>query len=77
MELAHVLDVTIGARLERYAIAETPNSAEVAIRGAAAHLVSPGELVIIAAYQTVADEDRAAHARTSSRSTARPGSRSR
>jgi len=76
VELAHVLDVTIGARLERYAIAETPNSAEVAIRGAAAHLVSPGELVSIA-DQTVADEDRAAHARASSRSTARPGSRSR
>jgi aspartate 1-decarboxylase len=60
-ELVHVLDVTNGSRLETYAITGTPNSGEVIINGAAAHLVSPADLVIILAYQTVHDEDVASH----------------
>lgn len=60
-ELVHVLDVTNGARLETYAIPGTPESGAIVINGAAAHLVAPGDLVIILAYETVADEDVAAH----------------
>lgn len=60
-ELVHVLDVTNGARLETYAIAGTPGSGDVIINGAAAHLVSPNDLVIVLAYETVADADVPAH----------------
>ena len=47
-ESVHVLNVTNGNRLETYIIAG--KDGEVCINGAAAHLVSLGDLVIIAAY---------------------------
>ncbi len=49
-ELVHVVDVTNGARLETYAIAGPAGSGVVGINGAAAHLVHPGDLVIVMAY---------------------------
>lgn len=49
-ELVHVLDVTNGARLETYVLEGSRGSGEVRINGAAAHLVHPGDLVIIASY---------------------------
>ena len=60
-ELVHVLDVTNGARLETYAIRGIPGSGEVCINGAAAHLVHPGDLVIILAYEMVRSEHVADH----------------
>jgi aspartate 1-decarboxylase len=54
-ELVHVLDVTNGARLETYALLGEPGSGEICINGAAAHLVHPEDLVIIATYQQVDD----------------------
>ncbi|MDA0366138.1 MAG: aspartate 1-decarboxylase [Chloroflexi bacterium] len=60
-ELVHVLDVTNGARLETYAIPGTPDSGAIVINGAAAHLVAPGDLVIILAFETVADDAVASH----------------
>lgn len=45
-----VVDVTNGARLTTYAIPGKANSGIVCINGAAAHLVRPGDLVIIIAY---------------------------
>jgi len=50
LEQVDILDVTNGARLTTYALRGTPGSGEVRINGAAAHLVKPGDLVIIAAY---------------------------
>ena len=52
-EAVHVLDVTNGNRLETYAIVGAPG--EITLNGAAAHLVSPGDIVIVVAYQTIDD----------------------
>ena len=49
-EKVHVLNISNGNRLETYVIRGAPNSGEVCINGAAAHLVSKGDLVIIAGY---------------------------
>jgi aspartate 1-decarboxylase len=49
-ELVHVVDITNGARLETYTIAGPRGSGVIGINGAAAHLVHPGDLVILIAY---------------------------
>jgi aspartate 1-decarboxylase len=49
-ELVHVVDITNGARLETYTIAGERGSGVIGINGAAAHLVHPGDLVILIAY---------------------------
>ena len=56
-EKVHVLDVTNGSRLETYVIKGEENSGEVCINGAAAHLVSINDLVIIASYCSVNEEE--------------------
>ncbi|GAA1360279.1 aspartate 1-decarboxylase [Catellatospora chokoriensis] len=56
-ELIHVLDVTNGARLETYVIEGERGSGVVCVNGAAAHLIHPGDLVIIAAYALMADDE--------------------
>ena len=64
-EQVHVLDVTNGSRLETYAITGERGSGEVCINGAAAHLVSRGDVVIVVAYQSLTDaEARALRPRT-------------
>lgn len=49
-EKVAIVDVTNGARLETYTIPGERGSGVIGINGAAAHLVSPGDLVIIIAY---------------------------
>jgi aspartate 1-decarboxylase len=49
-ELVAVLDVTNGARLETYVIPGPAGSGTVQLNGAAAHLVHPGDVVIVVAY---------------------------
>ena len=49
-ELVHIVDVTNGARLETYTIAGERGSGVIGVNGAAAHLVHPGDLVILIAY---------------------------
>lgn len=50
-EQVDVLDINNGARLTTYAIrSKKRGSGEVTINGAAAHLVKPGDLLIICAY---------------------------
>ena len=56
-EAVHVLDITNGARLETYVIPGPPGSGIIGINGAAAHLVHPGDLVIIVSYAGVPDEE--------------------
>ena len=51
-EKVHVLNVTNGSRLETYAIPSN-KSGDICINGAAAHLVNPGDLVIIVSYATM------------------------
>lgn len=49
-EKVDIYDVTNGSRLATYVIAAPSGSGEIGINGAAAHLVKPGDLVIIASY---------------------------
>lgn len=49
-EAVSVWNVTSGARLETYAITGEPGSTDLCINGAAAHLVRPGDIVIIACF---------------------------
>jgi len=60
-EEVHVLNVTNGERLVTYAIPATEYSGEICINGAAAHLVSKGDLVIIVAYGSINQNDIAGH----------------
>ena len=49
-EQIHVWDVTNGARLITYALAGPRGSGSVCVNGAGAHLITPGDVVIIATY---------------------------
>ena len=49
-EQVAIVDVTNGARIETYAIRGEPASGVIGINGAAAHLITPGDLVIIISY---------------------------
>jgi len=60
-EQVDVLDVTNGARLTTYALPAPAGSGMICPNGAAAHLVHPGDLVIIVSYEGVPEERLAAH----------------
>jgi len=49
-EKVHILNLTSGTRVETYVIKAPKNSKEICINGAAAHLVSKGDMVIIVSY---------------------------
>jgi len=52
-EQVHIWNVTRGSRLVTYALRGDDGSGVVCINGAAAHLASPGDLVIIATFAEV------------------------
>lgn len=52
-----VVDVTNGARLSTYVIAGDPGSGIVSINGAAAHLIHPGDVVIVIGYGLLTDSE--------------------
>lgn len=56
-ERVDIVDVTNGARLSTYVIAGEPGSGKICINGAAAHLVHPGDVVILIAYGSLADDE--------------------
>ena len=56
-EQVAIVDITNGARIETYVIPGEPGSGVIGINGAAAHLVHPGDLVIIMSYALVTDEE--------------------
>jgi aspartate 1-decarboxylase len=56
-ELVHIVDIDNGARLETYTIAGERGSGVIGINGAAAHLVHPGDLVILIAYAQMEDAE--------------------
>ena len=58
-EQVAIVDITNGARLETYVIEGQRGSGVIGINGAAAHLVQPGDLVIIISYAGM--EDAQAH----------------
>jgi aspartate 1-decarboxylase len=49
-EAVHVWNVTAGTRFETYTIKGRPQSTGICVNGAAAHLVTPGDLIIIASF---------------------------
>jgi aspartate 1-decarboxylase len=58
-EKVHVWNKTNGSRHETYAIKAPPGSGEITVNGAAAHLVSKGDDLIIATF-TMMDESKVA-----------------
>jgi aspartate 1-decarboxylase len=52
-EAVNVWNVTRGTRFETYAIAGVENSHDICVNGAAAHLASPGDIIIIASYAEI------------------------
>jgi aspartate 1-decarboxylase len=54
-EQVAIVDVTNGARLETYVIAGERGTGVIGINGAAAHLVHPGDLVILISYAQMDD----------------------
>jgi aspartate 1-decarboxylase len=56
-EQVAIVDITNGARIETYVIPGAAGSGVIGINGAAAHLVHPGDLVIIMSYAVLADAE--------------------
>ena len=56
-EQVAIVDITNGARIETYVIPGPRGSAVIGINGAAAHLVHPGDLVIIMSYAMLGDAE--------------------
>jgi aspartate 1-decarboxylase len=54
-EQVTIVDITNGARLETYVIAGDRGTGVIGINGAAAHLVHPGDLVILISYAAMDD----------------------
>src|ERR1700710_810754 len=60
-EQVSIVDVTNGARLETYVIKGERGSGVLGINGAAAHLVQPGDLVILISYGQMDAAEAAAY----------------
>ncbi len=60
-EQVTIVDIDNGARLVTYAITGERGSGVIGINGAAAHLVHPGDLVILIAYGTMEDAEARAY----------------
>ena len=56
-EQVAIVDITNGARIETYVIPGERGSGVIGINGAAAHLVHPGDLVIIMSYVVLDDAE--------------------
>lgn len=56
-ELVKIWDVTNGNRLETYAIKAPRGSGVIGINGAAAHLIKASDIVIIASFVNMSEEE--------------------
>jgi aspartate 1-decarboxylase len=59
-EQVHIYDVTNGNRIITYAMVGPAGSGTICINGAAAHKVHPGDLVILATYSLMSEEEQRA-----------------
>ncbi|QIY55587.1 aspartate 1-decarboxylase [Streptomyces sp. RPA4-5] len=59
-EKVDIVDIDNGARLSTYVIEGPAGSGVIGINGAAARLISPGDLVILIAYAAMTDDEAAA-----------------
>ncbi|QDT85232.1 aspartate 1-decarboxylase [Gimesia chilikensis] len=60
-EQVQIYNITSGTRLTTYAIVGEPGSGVICINGAAAHLVNPQDLVIIASYAEYKEKEARDH----------------
>tara|TARA_S200000501_G_C20348448_1_gene536477 strand:+ start:121 stop:483 length:363 start_codon:yes stop_codon:yes gene_type:complete len=60
-ERVQIVDLTNGSRVETYAIEAPAGSGEIQINGAAAHLIHPGDKVIIMTYESLDEEQIDGH----------------
>jgi aspartate 1-decarboxylase len=60
-EQVAIVDITNGARLETYTIAGERGTGVIGINGAAAHLIDPGDLVILISYAQMEDAEARAY----------------
>jgi aspartate 1-decarboxylase len=60
-EEVHIWNVTRGTRLTTYAMRGDAGSGVVCVNGAAAHLVRPGDLVIVATFTDMDDVEARSH----------------
>ncbi|MBT0770011.1 aspartate 1-decarboxylase [Kineosporia sp. J2-2] len=60
-EKVQVVDITNGARLETYIILGPAGEGGICINGAAAHLIHPGDLVIIMSFVMLQDSELPGH----------------
>jgi aspartate 1-decarboxylase len=60
-EQVTIVDIDNGARLETYVITGQRGTGVIGINGAAAHLVHPGDLVILIAYGVMDDAEARAY----------------
>ena len=60
-EAVWIWDVTNGSRLETYTIEAPAGSNEVCINGAAAKLIRPNDIVIVAAFSLMTAEEAIGH----------------
>jgi aspartate 1-decarboxylase len=60
-EQVTIVDIDNGARLVTYAITGERGTGVIGINGAAAHLVHPGDLVILIAYASMTDPEARSH----------------
>lgn len=60
-EQIHVWDVSNGTRLVTYALPGQRGSGTINVNGAGAHLIKPGDLVIIATFTTLTNKKAKKH----------------
>ena len=60
-EEVHIWNVTRGTRLQTYAMAGEPSSGTVCVNGAAARLVHPGDVIIVATFAQYDDAAARSH----------------
>ena len=60
-EQIHVWDVTNGTRLVTYALPGERGGGQICVNGAGAHLIKPGDLIIIATYAEMREKEARKH----------------
>jgi aspartate 1-decarboxylase len=60
-EQIHVWDVTNGTRLVTYALPGDRGSGTMCVNGAGAHLIKPGDIIIIATFAELEDAEAKLH----------------
>jgi len=60
-EFIHIWNITRGTRLQTYVLSGERGRGDICINGAAAHLMEPGDMVILATFCELEDEEARNH----------------